>query len=239
MYRATFAGMHPVLVAISNVWQVDARIDALKAEHEALSADVARATQARAEAEKALLDARVTLDAVVKAERASARELDSYAQKRDATRKMINEGTAPDYAAAERQLAQCIKLVDELETTGLDLLEQLDGGRAALAVAEAARTKAEQQLAEAKAALAGRDGPIRAELGAALKAREVVWPELPSDYHSHYGDLRRRKRPALVNVVDGTCTTCHMHQAPQRVNDVQLDRAVHTCPGCGGYLLPS
>src|SRR4051812_41653993 len=108
--------MHPDLVYISNVWQADVRIDTLRTEHETLSAAIVRATKQRDAAEQAAAAAKETLDAVVKAERANARELDTYVKKRDESRRMINEGTSPDYAATERQLAQCIQLVDDYET---------------------------------------------------------------------------------------------------------------------------
>jgi predicted nucleic acid-binding Zn-ribbon protein len=231
--------LHPDLVAISNVWQADVRVDTLKAEHERLSADVAQAVLAQKDAIAARDAAKATLDATKAEERANTRELDSYVQKRNATRKMIDEGTAPDYAAAERQLARCRELVDELETKGLDLLDRLEAGTAGLAAAEDARKKAEIAEREARQALAARDPGLRVELGAALQQREQGWSELPIDYRIPYGELRRRKRIALVNVVDNTCVVCHMRVPPQKVNEVQMKRAVHTCVGCGGYLLPS
>ncbi len=171
-------------------------------------------------------------------ERANTRELDSYAQKRNATKQMIDGGTAPDYAAAERQLANCIAKVDELENIGLDLLDQVEAATAALAAAEDARKKAEAAEKDARAALGARDAGLRVELTAALKDREAAWKELHVEYHTAYNELRRRKRVALVNVVDGTCAVCHMRVPPQKLNEVQLKRAVHTCVGCGGYLLP-
>jgi hypothetical protein len=221
------------------VWQADVRVDTLKAEHERLSAVVAAAIQAQKDALAARDAAKIALDAVKAEDRHNSRELDSYVQKRNATKKMIDEGAAPDYAAAERQLARCRELVDELETTGLELIDRVEAATAALAAAEDACVKAALAEREAKQALAARDPGLRIELGAALKDREAAWAELPVDYRIPYSDLRRRKRVALVNVVDGICSTCHMAVAPQKVNEVQMKRAVHTCVGCGGYLLPS
>lgn len=231
--------MHPDLVAISNVWQADSAIDRLKAEHEGLTAASAKAAEARARAEAERDAARAALDAVVKAERENGRELDSYVQKRDTTRRMIDQGTAPDYAAAERQLAQCTAKVDELETSGLELLDGLDAARATLAAAEKALAAADEEAKAAKAALAARDPGIRTEMAAAIPRREAAWAELPNDYRGPYGELRRRKRVALVNVEEGgSCAVCHMRIAPQKVNEVRLARGVHTCPGCGGFVLP-
>lgn len=230
--------MHPDLVAVSNVWQVDSSLDRLRAEHEGLTGAVARATEARARAEKTRDEARAALDALVKSDRENGRELDSYVQKRDATRRMIDGGTAPDYAAAERQLAQCAAKVDELETSGLEILERIDGAKATLAAAEKALAKADEELRDARGALTARDAPIRAEMAALAPKREAAWAELPHVLRDPYADLRRRKRPVLVNVVEGSCSVCHMRVPPQKAIEVQLGRATHTCVGCQAFLLP-
>ncbi|MDP2309801.1 MAG: hypothetical protein Q8P18_27525 [Pseudomonadota bacterium] len=230
--------MHPDLAAISNVWQADVRVDTLRAEHEHLVATVTTAIQAHKDAVAARDAAKIALDTVRSSERVNNRELDSYAQKRDVTKRMLDDGSAPNYAIAERQLANCIALVDELETKGLDLLDGIDKATVALAEAEKARVGAEADERAARQALAARDAPLRVELTAALQARERVWSELPPLYHDSYSELRRRKRVALVNVDDGSCSACHMRVAPQKLNEVLMKKAVHTCVGCGGYLLP-
>ncbi|MDP2314242.1 MAG: hypothetical protein Q8P41_15170 [Pseudomonadota bacterium] len=230
--------MHPDLVAISNLWQADVRVDSLRAEHERLVATVNAAIQTHKDAVVARDAAKAVLDATKAEERVNSRELDSYVQKRDATKRMIDDGSSPNYAATERQLANCIALVDELETKGLDLLDRLDAATAGLAAAEKALATAEADERAARQALGARDASLRVDLTAALRAREVVWGELPFDYQTPYSELRRRKRVALVNVEEGNCTVCHMRVAPQKLNEVQMKRAVHTCVGCGGYLLP-
>lgn len=230
--------MHPELVAISNVWQADVVVDGLRAEHERLVAVTTAAIQAHKDATVARDAAKAALDALKVTERANNRELDSYVQKRNTTKLMLDDGSAPDYGAAERQLANCIAKVDELETIGLDLLDSVEAATAVLAAAEKALAESIAAESDARKALGARDAPLRVELTAALAAREAQWKHLPNDYHVPYNELRRRKRPALVNVQDNTCVVCHMRVAPQKLNEVQLDRAVHACVGCGGYLLP-
>lgn len=230
--------MHPDLVAISNVWQADVRSDTLRAEHERLVSTTTGAIAAHKQAVAARDAAKNALAALKDKERANNRELDSYSQKRDTTKRMIDEGTAPDYAAAERQLANCLAKVDELETIGLELLDAIDAANAALKAAEAERAKAEAAEKDARAALAARDGGLRAELSAALAEREARWKELHHEYHPAYTEQRRRKRIALVNVVEGVCTACQMRVAPQKIVETQLGKGVHTCAGCGGWILP-
>ena len=165
--------MHPDLVAISNVWQADVRSDTLRAEHEKLVSATTAAIAANKQAVAARDAAIAALAALKDRERANNRELDTYTQKRDTTRRMIEGGTAPDYAAAERQLANCIAKVDEHETIALELLELIDAAVATKAAAETACGKAADAEKEARAALGARDAGLRTELAAALAEREI------------------------------------------------------------------
>ncbi len=230
--------MHPDLVAISNIWQPDSTMDALRAEHEALTAAVKRALEAKASAEAAHIAAVATADKVKVEQRANGRELEEYVQKRRATQRMIDEGTAPDYAAAERQLAKCGEIVDQLETAALELMERDDHARITLAAAVESVATTTKALAEARAALAGRDGPIRAELTALLPKRDEALALLHIDLRAPYAELRRKKKRALVNTVDGVCQSCQMRVPANKVNEVALGKALHVCPGCSGWLLP-
>lgn len=230
--------MQSDLVAISNVWTPDSALDHLRAELEGLQGTLARAEKVLADAVATRAAAVAHLDELQKRERANARELDTYAQKRDATRKMIEGGTAPDYAAAERQLANCLAKVDELETIGLELLDQLDAGRDAIKAADRAITTATLDRDDAKAALTAREPGLRAEAADAHGKRTAAWAQLPHELRGPYEDLRRKRRPALVNTEEGICTTCHTHVGQQRIAEVALGRAVHKCPGCGGWILP-
>jgi predicted nucleic acid-binding Zn-ribbon protein len=230
--------LHPDLVAISNVWQPDAAIDALKAEHEGLSAAVKKAIEAKGSAEAAKAAAQAAVDTLRTETRANTRELEEYVAKRTSTERMINDGSAPDYAAAERQLAKCSEIVDQLETRALELMETEDSARAALAAATDAVAQATHTLDEARAALGTRDAPLRAELAALLPRKEAAWAQLHHDLRAPYSELRRKKRRVLVNTVEGVCQTCQMRVPANKVNEVALGKALHVCPGCGGYLLP-
>jgi predicted nucleic acid-binding Zn-ribbon protein len=71
-----------------------------------------------------------------------------------------------------------------------------------------------------------------------LPKRDEAWKALLSEYRGHYEELRRKKRAAVVNVVEDICQVCHMQVPPQWIMETRMLRAVHTCPGCTGYLLP-
>lgn len=230
--------MHADLVALSNVWQVDVVQDALRAEHEGLVAAVKAAQTALAAATADVAATRAAADAAHSALRATNRELDEYGQKRDTTRKMIDSGAAPNYEAAERQLAKCLEIIDGLETVALEQIEAEETTAGAASAAVKVEAEAKRTLEAARVALGARDAPIRTELKAALEKRGDAWALLPTDLHAPYSELRRRKRRVLVNTVDGVCQGCQMTVGANRVNEVALGKALHVCPGCHGYVLP-
>jgi predicted nucleic acid-binding Zn-ribbon protein len=192
-----------------------------------------------ARADQAVVAAVATRDKVTGETRANDRELAGYVEKRDRTRKMIETGSAPDYAAAEKQLAGCSAVIDELETKALELMEAADAARAALAAAEKAKIDASNALAEARKALAARDAPIRAELLVQIEKQKVAAVELPADHRVPYSELRRKKRPALVNIDDaGNCSHCSTKIPLQTVAEARSGKALVTCRGCSGWILP-
>lgn len=75
-------------------------------------------------------------------------------------------------------------------------------------------------------------------MAAILPQKEEAAKLMPAEYRGNYAELRRKKRPAMVNVDDGICQSCQCVVTPQRVLETRMLRAVHTCPGCHGYLLP-
>lgn len=230
--------MHRDLVEVSNVWQCDARIDALKAEHEGLTRAVRLAEAALTDAGTALVAAEAHRATARAAEQANARELDSYTAKRVATRTMIDTGTAPDYAAAERQLASVSARIDALENAGLELIDALEAAAAACAAAVTRQSDATTALAAAREALAGRDGPIRKELAEILPRREAAWEAMHPVLKPMYQDQRRKKKRALVNVVERACSACSTFVPPQVWLDTDSGKEAHRCTGCGGWILP-
>jgi predicted nucleic acid-binding Zn-ribbon protein len=230
--------MHPDLVPITNLWRVDAEIDQIRAEHEGLVAAVTAAQRASAEPAAVLARCEPELARLRQEERAAQRELDAYVERKARTQRLIDTGTAPDYAAATRQVEQCARFVDEWETRVLELMEGIDGLAAEEKDAVEKAAKAAADLGSARAALGARDGALRAALKEQLERREERAKELPGEFVAAYTELRRKKRPVVVNTREGFCETCRTKIPTQRLVEVQLARALHTCPGCSAWVLP-
>ncbi len=231
--------MHEELVRLSNVWQADVAADRARARLAALAKGVEHATRVHHEAEAARRDARAERDALVADERANGRELDRWTITRDASRRMLADGTAPDWGAVERQLAAANAQVDALETRGLELLDAMERAARSIANTERLLVRAAEALEEVRRALATETPTLEAEAAEGRARRDEAWAVLPSHLRGAYEDHRRRRRAALVNTTEaGTCASCSMLVPRQRIVETHLGKALHTCPGCSGWLLP-
>ncbi len=230
--------MHPDLILISDVWGHDAHIDQLRAEFDGLVSALARADQALTAVNQKVDELRPRIDVLRAQEKVKTRELESYQEQRDRTRRLIDSGASPNYAASEKQLQQVSGIIDRLENESLELMDAREGLERSHKILLREQAAAQETKAAAQAAKSEREPILRADMAATLPKREAAWKLMPLDWRSHYEELRRKKRPALVNVEEGICQRCQMRVAPQWVIEVRMMRAVHTCPGCQGFLLP-
>lgn len=230
--------MHADLVAISNLWHIDSANDRLRAEHDALTTAIRSADAALKEAEAAATASVAHRESVRQATRKNDRELADYVDRRDRTRAMIDGGSAPDYEAAERQLAQSLEIVDRLESAALDLMEATEAADRGSLEARKTVERSQVALSTGREALAARDASIRSELTKLIAERLPVADLLPIEFRAQYAQQRQRKKSALVNTDGNVCKTCQTIIPTQRLLETAIFRAAHVCPGCGGWLLP-
>jgi predicted nucleic acid-binding Zn-ribbon protein len=220
-----------------DLFKVDREMDSLKAEAGQLAQDV-RALRAQL----AALQARGTaltseLEVALSNERALNRKLADYANKRDRTRSLIETGSAPDFDAAQRQLAQLLALHDETETEALEAMEARELVEEALAEAASDASKTEAAAAAAKERETTRRPEIAARYGA-LKPRHAGFAKKLTNAHlSRFQELKRKGVKPVVNLVDGTCPQCHIEPPPMTLVDVARGSTrVNACRGCGAFF---
>ncbi len=227
--------MHPDILAIRSVWKIDHEMDQLKAEARKLAAaiEAAKARIVTVEAEQAAQAEQVARLAAQEAE--VQRKLDDYTRRRDKTRALINAGTA-DYAQAQRQLEQCIVLVDQFETEVLGLIEQREAVVALQVRSAKVRSAAQLDLEAARKGQSTRRPEIEARFKVLEAARPAAWAGLVHPLQAPYNDLRRRGKAVQVDVVDGVCPQCHHQVGAQVLIEVARGRGAHACRGCGAWL---
>jgi len=84
------------------------------------------------------------------------------------------------------------------------------------------------KLNELRAKVAGFEGQVKEPEGKLAEVAKAVHPPLLSRYET----VRKRRSPALVTVVSGTCQGCNMSVPPQLYNNLKTSLETDICPSC-------
>jgi predicted nucleic acid-binding Zn-ribbon protein len=84
------------------------------------------------------------------------------------------------------------------------------------------------KLTELRAKAAGLEGQLRELEAKRAEAARTVHPPLLARYEA----VRKRRSPALVTVVAGTCQGCNMSLPPQLYNTLKTTLETDICPSC-------
>ncbi len=230
--------MHPDIRALSALWAVDEEMDQIRSVLEQL-ADRIRNEAARQDSLKKEHQAmQERLDQNQKETRAVHRRCQDYIKKRDTARAMIEEGRAPDFFVAQKQLDQCAAIVDELEFEELELMEAREE-------MEIHQRGLEHKMAEQAAVLQQASAEQRRERPGRVERYRQLQPlrverraEVQRFLHSAYDSLREREKVPLVPLDGDICSQCYLGAPPQMVLEVTTGKRAHNCRGCGAWLLP-
>jgi len=230
--------LHADLQSLLAVWELDLVIDAARAQAQKLAADVVsrRAVVQHAQAEVTRLDQHRS--ALAEGARELQARIASYVVRRDRAQRSIDMGTATDFGAVTRQLAQCAEIVDEAELSLLENMEAVEVAEASQATAAEALELAQASLAKATALQQEQHPVLSARVKEVHPRREVAFLEVNPAHKGPYRTLRAKRRPALAPMVGDTCSACHVSSSAQKAIEARLGKRVHSCPGCGAFLLP-
>lgn len=202
---------------------------------------VADARQALVDKGAALTAAReklASLKAEVQASRdaqhAGERQAKRYRDRKQSAENVLQSGIG-DYEAAQRQIAECNRILDDLETTILEQLELQDELAGAIQTAEATIEGCERALAEQEAAtpkVVAAEKVTRADLLAERKTHEA---QLPADFLDRYERLCARKKRAVAPVRQDACGACMQSIKAQERIELKRDRMVE-CGSCHRWL---
>ena len=229
--------MNQELLDIRDLAKADLEMDALKAEAGALAKAV-RDLRGRAAAQlqqAEALDARLAEARDV--ERGLQRRMKDFQTKAARTQQLMDGGQASDYAAAEKQLGQLVELADQAETQLLEAMEAREELEAEIATVAHARTQTAAELDAARSHEAQRRPSLSARYSELKPLREARMEAVQLHYRSRYNDLRRKEIRPVVDVIDGTCSGCHMEPPPQVANDIANGSTrINNCRGCGAFF---
>jgi predicted nucleic acid-binding Zn-ribbon protein len=142
-----------------------------------------------------------------------------------------------EYQALGHEITRYQKEVDDLETRELELMEEMDGHRAAQKSATAALEKSRALIDEELAAIQSRRERLEAERAEVAAARVQLATDVPEAILPLYERLMKTKAGlAIVPLHDGKCGGCHMKLIASTVVAVQNGMDMTRCEDCGRIL---
>jgi len=216
----------------------DRRLLALAKDLERLPLDEARAKTKLAGDEAAVKKAH---DALIDCElRLKRLELDVGTRRTTIQRLKVQQFETrknEEYQALAHEVTRYEKEADDLETRELELMEEIDGLRAAQKAAEAALAQTQRLVEEDLATIAQRQARMEAERAEVSAEREHLAAQIPDSILPLYQRLMKTKAGMAVAPLDeGKCGGCHMKLIASTVVAVQTDKEITRCEDCGRIL---
>jgi predicted nucleic acid-binding Zn-ribbon protein len=216
----------------------DRRLMALGKELEKLPQDEARAKAKLAGAEalvskahQALLDCELRVKKI---------ELDAETRRTTIKRLKLQQFETrknEEFVALGHEIVRYEKELDQFETQELEAMEEVDGFRAALKDAEAARDKTRGLIQEDLALIAERHQRTQVDLAEVKGEREKLVLNVPESILPLYNRLMKTKDGvAVAPMRDGKCEGCHMKLIASTVMKVHAAKEIAQCEDCGRIL---
>lgn len=142
-----------------------------------------------------------------------------------------------EFQALGHEITRYEKELDALETSELEVMEEMDAARARQHEAEQALAKTKSIVDQDLAAIAARGERLRATVAEVKAERETIASTAPADLIPLYERLMKTKNGlAIAAMQDGKCCGCHMKLIASTIVAVQSAREIARCEDCGRIL---
>lgn len=147
--------------------------------------------------------------------------------------KLQQSRNSREFGAATREIENKRKMVTDREQE----LRKVEGAAAATASALEGRDRdvaaLRAQLAASEEAQADQLAQLKADLEAAVAARDAARGQVDPGHLKTYDALSAKRGFAVAPVVKGVCMGCHIAVPPQLNNQLARMESIETCPRCG------
>jgi hypothetical protein len=191
--------------------------------------------------QKAMQDCRSRIDALVAQRRqlvteralAERRVSDSGSQVKERRQRLGRVRNEKELHALEGEITALREEITEQEEQLLGVMQKVEDLEKQIAELEKEFTVLAESDHREIAAEQARVEELRVELEAERAGRDDVAASVDARLRTKYENVfSRRAGLAVVTVVAGTCSGCHMHVPPQTINEIRKSGTVHVCPSC-------
>lgn len=227
--------MHDDLLAIHDLLKVENEMMDLRKEAAELAARVQRSRRRIQKVQQQLSEEKNQLQAIEEEERVLNRRIREHNARKDRTQELIDTGRG-NYQTAMAQLQELVGLIDRMEEELLEVIERKERQHACIERTRELLAVANGRAKTASEAQRTRRPEVEARFKTLAPLRKERTEALDGHLGQRYADLRSRKRPVLVRVVDGSCEYCNMAAPAHLLGEIYGGKRVHTCRGCGCWF---
>jgi predicted nucleic acid-binding Zn-ribbon protein len=231
----------PELETLFKLQEIDVRLLEKQRSIDVFEARVAARRKAMQEV-RARIDAMVAKRKQMVTERALAerRVSDSGELVKERRQRISRVRNEKELHALEGEIAAMREEIGEQEEQLLAVMGRVEDIERQIGVAEKEYLELEQADHRDLAAEQARVDELKAELANARAGRDAVAAGLDARLRSRYETVfKRRQGVAVVTIIKGTCSGCHMYVPPQTINEILKSGTVHVCPSCQRILYVS
>ncbi|WP_338864236.1 zinc ribbon domain-containing protein [Myxococcus stipitatus] len=197
-----------------------------------------------AELERELGVARSAIEAerarVADKERQKTQLEQNIADEKDKVKKwearLSEQRSTREYSALAREIDIAKKANLTMAEEQVELTKQLGLDRESIKGKEAEFATKQQSLSSRMGELRGKLGEAEAQVKALEGRRAGVANGVDATLLRRYEVVRKKKLPALVGVVAGTCQGCNMNVPPQLYNQLRTSLGTDICPSCNRII---
>ncbi|HZN92055.1 MAG TPA: C4-type zinc ribbon domain-containing protein [Myxococcales bacterium] len=232
--------MREKLKALAELQKVDLEIQSLKKSAEVHPKQVVELEKELAAARSAVEAERSRLADVERQKRSLEQNIQDEKDKvKKWEARLAEQRSTREYAALARE----IDIAKKANQTMAEELVEL--GKTLAAAREAAKAK-EQEFAARQDQVGGKIAELKARIDESQgqvkeleEKRRKVAGSVDGTLLKRYDTIRKKRMPALVAVIGGTCQGCNMNVPPQLYNTLRSTLGTDVCPSCNRIICAS
>jgi predicted nucleic acid-binding Zn-ribbon protein len=146
--------------------------------------------------------------------------------------RLAEQRSTREYSALAREIDIAKKANQTMAEELVELVKTLAAAREAVKGKETEFTSRQEQLSGRMTELKGKLSQAEGQVKALEGKRSSVAAAVDATLLRRYETVRKKKLPAMVGVVAGTCQGCNMNVPPQLYNNLRVSLGTDVCPSC-------
>jgi uncharacterized protein len=146
--------------------------------------------------------------------------------------RLAEQRSTREYSALAREIDIAKKANQTMADELVELVKTLAAAREAVKGKEAEFASRQEQLSGRMTELKGKLSQAEGQVKALEGKRSTVAAGVDATLLRRYEVIRKKKLPAMVGVVAGTCQGCNMNVPPQLYNNLRVSLGTDVCPSC-------